>query len=127
MKILLVAKRLQRMKKQQGSIQRELQEYLNSRIDTAARDLSCYLKSPKVQEELTSWTSDDVPVHEDSWGVTDNAKKTPKAAQLRDTNLGRIKSCCCRHSYFSGQALSTKIQCNGASASNHRERSHSRL
>ena len=73
MKILLVAKRLQRMKKQQGSIQRELQEYLNSRIDTAARDLSCYLKSPKVQEEFTLWTSDDVPVHQDSWAVTDIA------------------------------------------------------
>ena len=75
MKILLVAKRLQRMKKQQGSIERELQEYLNSRIDTAARDLSCYLKSPEVQEEFTTWTSDNVPVHEDSWAVTDNAIK----------------------------------------------------
>lgn len=87
-KILLVAERLQSMKKHQGSVQRQLQEYLNSRIDTAARDLSCYLKSPEVQEEFTTWTSDNVPVHEDSWAVTDNTiKKTPKAAQLRDTNL----------------------------------------
>lgn len=40
------------------------------------------------------WTSDDVPVHQDSWAVTDNAiNKTPKAAQLRDTNLGRRESC----------------------------------
>ena len=74
-KILLVAERLQSMKKHQGSVQRRLQEYLNSRIDTAARDLSCYLKSPEVQEEFTTWTSDNVPVHEDSWAVTDNAIK----------------------------------------------------
>ena len=40
-KILLVAERLQSMKKHQGSVQRQLQEYLSSRIDTAARDLSC--------------------------------------------------------------------------------------
>ena len=76
-KIRLVAKRLQSMKEQQGSVQRELQAYLENKIDTAVHELSSYLKSPKVKEEFTSWTSDDVPVHEDSWAVTDDSiKKT---------------------------------------------------
>ena len=68
-KMTLVTERLEKIEKQQSSVKKELQEYLEKKTDNAVGVLSKYLKSSDVVKQFTSWTIDDVPNSDDSWEV----------------------------------------------------------
>ncbi len=67
MKFLL--DRLVTIEKEQGSVNKELQEYLEEKIADAVGKLSKYLKSSDVVEMFTSLTLDYSPDLEESWEV----------------------------------------------------------
>ena len=71
-RMMLITKRLLKIEKQQSSVNKELQDYLENKTDYAVSALSKYLKSSVVVEKFTSWTLDDVPDTEESWEVTRN-------------------------------------------------------
>ncbi|KAL9964127.1 hypothetical protein ACROYT_G027711 [Oculina patagonica] len=60
-----ITERLEKIEKQESSIRKELQEYLDKETDNAVRALSKYLKSSEVVGQFTSWTLDDVPKSDD--------------------------------------------------------------
>ena len=62
-----ITDRLRSIEKQQGTISKELQSYLEDKTDYAVSELSRYLKSPEVMQQFSSWTLDDVPKTEESW------------------------------------------------------------
>ena len=65
-----ITDRLRSIEKQQGTISKELQSYLEDKTDYAVSELSRYLKSPEVMQQFSSWTLDDVPKTEESWELT---------------------------------------------------------
>ena len=67
-----ITDRLRSIEKQQGTISKELQSYLEDKTDYAVSELSRYLKSPEVMQQFSSWTLDDVPKTEESWELTKN-------------------------------------------------------
>ena len=71
-RIIFITDRLQSFERQQGTISKELQSYLESKTDHAVSALSRYLKSPEVMQQFSSWTLDDVPNTEESWELTKN-------------------------------------------------------
>lgn len=69
-RLKLITERLTMIENQQSSVAKELQNYLENKIDYAVSLLSKDLKSPDVVEQFTSWTLDDVPDPEESWVMT---------------------------------------------------------
>ena len=67
-----ITDRLQSIERQQGTVSKELQSYLENKTVHAVRALSRYLKSPEVIQQFSSWTLDDVPNTEQSWELTKN-------------------------------------------------------
>ena len=65
-----ITDRLQSIERQQGTVSKELQSYLENKTDHAVSTLSRYLKSPEVIEQFSLWTLDDVPSTEESWELT---------------------------------------------------------
>ena len=80
----LINKRLLKIEKQQSSVNKELQDYLENKTDYAVSTLSKYLKSSAVVEKFTSWTLDDVPNTEESWEVTRNFIQKAMMKRLQD-------------------------------------------
>ena len=71
-KMKFITERLSVIEKQQSSVKKELQDFLENETDKAVITLSKYLKSSDVVAKFTSWTLDDVPNTEESWEVTRN-------------------------------------------------------
>ena len=67
-----ITDRLQSIERQQGTVRKELQSYLENKTDHAMSTLSRYLKSSEVIEQFSLWTLDDVPNTEESWELTKN-------------------------------------------------------
>ena len=80
----LINKRLLKIEKQQSSVNKDLQDYLENKTDHAVSTLSKYLKSSAVVEKFTSWTLDDVPNTEESWEVTRNFIQKAMMKRLQD-------------------------------------------
>ncbi len=66
-RMALITERLEKIEKQESSVNKELQEYLDNETNNAVCELSKYLKSSEVEEQFTSWTSDDVSNSDDRW------------------------------------------------------------
>ena len=81
---MLITERLLKIEKQQSSVNKELQDYLENKTDYAVSALSKYLKSSVVVEKFTSWTLDDVPDTEESWEVTRNFIQKAITKRLQD-------------------------------------------
>ena len=60
-RMMLITERLTKIEKQQSLVNKEMQEYLESKTANAVSALSDYLKSSEVVQQFTSWTLDDVP------------------------------------------------------------------
>ena len=71
-RIIFTTDRLQSFERQQDTVSKELQSYLESKTDHAVSALSRYLKSPEVMQQFSSWTLDDVPNTGESWELTKN-------------------------------------------------------
>ena len=71
-RIIFTTDRLQSFERQQDTVSKELQSYLESKADHAVSALSRYLKSPEVMQQFSSWTLDDVPNTGESWELTKN-------------------------------------------------------
>ena len=69
-RMIYITDRLQSIERQQGTVSKELQSYLENKADHAVSALSRYLKSPEVMQQFSSWTLDDVPNTEESWELT---------------------------------------------------------
>ncbi|KAJ7392783.1 hypothetical protein OS493_010440 [Desmophyllum pertusum] len=85
-RMMLITERLLIIEKQQSSVNKELQEYLESKTDNAVSALAKYLKSSDVVKRFTSWTLDDVPNAEESgesWAVTKNYIQKALIKRLR--------------------------------------------
>ena len=65
-RMTLVTERLENIEKQQSSVRKELQQYLEYKRNNAIDVLSKYLTSPDVVKQYTSWTLDDVPNSDDT-------------------------------------------------------------
>ena len=76
--------RLLTIEKQQSSVKKELQDYLENKTDYAVRALSKHLKSSDVVEKFTSWTSDDVLNTEESFDVARNFIRKAIMKRLQD-------------------------------------------
>ena len=83
-RMTLITERLLEIEKQQSSVNKELQDYLENKRDYAVRTLSNYLKSSAVVKKFTSWTLDDVPNTEESWEVTRNFIQKAIKERLHD-------------------------------------------
>ena len=83
-RMMLITERLLMIEKQQSSVNKELQAYLENKTDYAVSTLSKYLKSSDVVEKFTSWTLDDVPNTEESWEVTRNLIQKAIMKRLQD-------------------------------------------
>ena len=83
-RMMLITERLLMIEKQQSSVNKELQAYLENKTDYAVNTLSKYLKSSDVVEKFTSWTLDDVPNTEESWEVTRNLIQKAIMKRLQD-------------------------------------------
>ena len=81
---MLITERLLKIEKQQSSVEKELQDYLENKTDYAVSALSKYLKSSAVVEKFSSWTLDDVPDIEESWEVTRNFIQKAITKRLQD-------------------------------------------
>ena len=79
-----ITERLLKIEKQQSSVNKELQDYLENKTDYAVRALSNYLHSSAVVKKFTSWTLDDVPNTEESWEVTRNFIQKAIMERLQD-------------------------------------------
>lgn len=83
-RMMLITERLMMIEKQQSSVNKELQDYLENKTDNAVSALSKYLKSSDVVEKFASWTLDDVPNREESWEVTRNFIQKAIMKRLQD-------------------------------------------
>ena len=82
--MMLITERLVMIQKEQSSVNKKLQEYLENKTDNAVSALSKYLKSSDVVEQFTSWTMDDVPGTEESWEVTKSYMQKALMKRLQD-------------------------------------------
>lgn len=80
-----ITARLESIGRQQGTLSKELQTFLENKTDKAVSTLSKYLKSADVIEKFTSWTSNDVPNTEASWEVTKNYIQKALNKRLHET------------------------------------------
>ena len=83
-RMMFITESLEKIEKQQSSVNKELQEYLEKKTDNAVSALSEYLKSSNVVEQFTSWTVDDVPNMEESWEVTKHYIQKALAKRLEE-------------------------------------------
>ena len=84
-RMMFITDRLQGIERQQGTVSKELQSYLEKKTDHAVTTLSRYLKSPEVMQQFSSWTLDDVPKAEESWELTQNYIQKALMRRLRET------------------------------------------
>ena len=105
------------IEKQQSSVAKELQDYLQNKTDDAFRLLSKNLKSPDVVAQFSSWTLDDVSDAGESWVMTNHyiQKAFKKRLQnviaaweedhhvFADTRTSLVKYFQQRFSYVEGQ------------------------
>ena len=84
-RMMFITNRLQSIERQQGTVSKELQSYLENKTDHAVRALSRYLKSPEVIQQFSSWTLDDVPNTEQSWELTKNYIQKALMRRLQET------------------------------------------
>ena len=83
--MMFITDRLQSIERQQGTVSKELQSYLEKKTDDAVTTLSRYLKSLEVMQQFSSWTLDDVPNTEQSWELTQNYIQKVLMRRLRET------------------------------------------
>ena len=83
-RMMFITNRLQSIERQQGTVSKELQSYLENKTDHAVRELSRYLKSPEVIQQFSSWTLDDVPNTEQSWELTKNYIQNTLRRRIRE-------------------------------------------
>ena len=83
-KMALILARLVRIEKQQDAVMEDLNNYLDTRVNSAVQKLSDYLSSDDVRRRFTSWTLDEVPKAESSWEVTENSITQLMHSRLRD-------------------------------------------
>ena len=69
----------------QSIVLADLNGYLKDRVDGAMQKLSNYLSSEEVTAGFTSWTLDEVPKVESSWGETGNEIMKVISKRLRET------------------------------------------
>ena len=60
-RVALITEHIKKIEEEQSSVEKELQEYLENKIDQAVSTLSEYLTSSDVVAQFTSWKLDDVP------------------------------------------------------------------
>ena len=84
-RMMFITDRLQSIERQQGTVSKELQSYLEKKTDDAVTTLSRYLKSAEVMQQFSSWTLDDVPNTEESWKLTKNYIQKALMNRLRET------------------------------------------
>ena len=83
-KITQILLRLAFIEKQSSKVMKDLNEYLENRVDDAMRQLSQYLSSDEVKARFTSWSLDEVPKVESSWKVTADQIQKVLSSRLRD-------------------------------------------
>ena len=83
-RMMFITERLVMIEKQQSSVKKELQEYLEYKTDHAVTALSKYLKSSDVKKKFTSWTLDDIPNAEESWVMTKHYIQKALMKRLQD-------------------------------------------
>ena len=83
--MMLITDRLQSIERQQGTVSKELQSYLEKKTDDAVTTLSRYLKSAEVMQQFSSWTLDDAPKTEESWELTQNYIQKALMNRLQET------------------------------------------
>ena len=83
-KINRILLRLLFIEQQQNKVMADLNKYLKTREDEALLKLSKYLSSAEVKTRFTSWTLDEVPKAESSWGVTENQIMKVLSRRLRE-------------------------------------------
>ena len=83
--MMFITDRLQSIERQQGTVSKELQSYLEKKTDDAVTTLSRYLKSAEVMQQFSSWTLDDAPKTEESWELTKNYIQKALMRRLQET------------------------------------------
>ena len=84
-RMMFITDRLQGIERQQGTVSKELQSYLEKKTDDAVTTLSRYLKSAEVMQQFSSWTLDDAPKTEESWELTQNYIQKALMNRLQET------------------------------------------
>ena len=84
-RMMFITDRLQSIERQQGTVSKELQSYLEKKTDDAVTTLSRYLKSAEVMQQFSSWTLDDAPKTEESWELTKNYIQKALLNRLQET------------------------------------------
>ncbi|XP_022797833.1 uncharacterized protein LOC111336065 [Stylophora pistillata] len=84
-RMMFITDRLQSIERQQGTLSKELQTFLENKTDDAVSALSRYLNSADVMEKFTSWTLDDIPNTETSWEVTKDRIQKALTKRLHET------------------------------------------
>ena len=83
--MMFITDRLQSIERQQGTVSKELQSYLEKKTDDAVTTLSRYLKSAEVMQQFSSWTLDDAPKTEERWELTKNHIQKALMNRLQET------------------------------------------
>ncbi len=83
-RMVLVNERLQMIERQQSSVNKDLQEYLENKTHNAVIALSKHLKSSDVVRQFTSWTLDDVPNTENIFEVSESCIQKALMKRLQD-------------------------------------------
>ena len=83
--MMFITDRLQSIERQQGTVSKELQSYLEKKTDDAVTTLSRYLKSAEVMQQFSSWTLDDAPKTEENWELTRNYIQKALMNRLQET------------------------------------------
>ena len=68
----LIICRLSQIEEKENEMMEELRNHMETSIKSAVHELSEYLKSVDVKARFTTWTLDDAPNAESSWGVTNS-------------------------------------------------------
>ena len=84
-RMMFITDRLQSIERQQGTVSKELQSYLEKKTDDAVTTLSRYLKSAEVMQQFSSWTLDDAPQTEENWELTRNYIQKALMNRLQET------------------------------------------
>ena len=84
-RMMFITDRLQSIERQQGTVSKELQSYLEKKTDDAVTTLSRYLKSAEVMQQFSSWTLDDAPKTEENWELTRNYIQKALMNRLQET------------------------------------------
>ena len=84
-RMMFITDRLQSIERQQGTVSKELQSYLEKKTDDAVTTLSRYLKTAEVMQQFSSWTLDDAPKTEESWELTKSYIQKALMNRLQET------------------------------------------